>query len=69
MIERHSMIFQPVMSHEWVGASRYTGYTDKSIRLTLACGHQQTRKASQGLPMKARCRECERNSTGKVILK
>jgi bacterioferritin-associated ferredoxin len=51
---------QSVTASEYVGACRYTGYVDKSIRLTLACGHEQYRKASQGIPVKARCRDCER---------
>lgn len=54
------MIFRPVINSEYVGASRYTGYIAKSIRLDLQCGHNQYRKASQGVPRQARCRECER---------
>lgn len=49
-----------VRTHEYVGGCRYTGYIDKSIRLKLVCGHEQVRKASQGVPHKARCRDCER---------
>jgi hypothetical protein len=56
------IVWQPVSAHEYVGACRYTGYVDKTIRLTLACGHEQYRKASQGAPLKARCRDCERAS-------
>lgn len=54
------MIFQPVTNIEYVGACRYTGYIAKSIRLTLKCGHEIQRKASQGVPLKAHCRECEK---------
>lgn len=54
------MILRTVKSHEYVGASRYTGYIDKSIRLYLECGHDQARKASQAVPARARCIECER---------
>lgn len=53
------MILRRVVDHKYVGACRYTGYANKRIRLTLACGHQTTRKASQGIPAKAFCRECE----------
>ncbi len=56
------MILQSVTDFEYVGACRYTGYEAKSIRLTLACGHEQAfRKASAGIPKRARCRECERD--------
>jgi hypothetical protein len=54
------MIFRRVINSEWVGACRYTGYIAKSIRLTLECGHENYRKASQGIPQRAHCRECER---------
>lgn len=54
------MILRAVRNHEYVGACRYTGYIDKSIRLHLECGHEQARKASQGVPARARCIECER---------
>lgn len=53
-------VMQPVRTIEYVGACRYTGYVDKSIRLTLDCGHEQYRKASAGVPEKARCRDCEK---------
>jgi hypothetical protein len=49
-----------VIKSEYVGACRYTGYVARSIRLTLACGHEQVRKASAGIPMKAKCPECAR---------
>lgn len=54
------MVFRPVKNFEYVGACRYTGYIARSIRLFLECGHEQVRKASQGIPRKARCRDCER---------
>lgn len=54
------MILQRVKTYEYVGACRYTGYIARSIRLTLECGHEQTRKVSQGVPNRARCIECER---------
>lgn len=57
------MILRAVKTHEYVGASRYTGYSHKSIRLFLECGHDLSRKASQGVPAKARCRECERHES------
>ena len=60
------MILQPVQKFEYVGACRYTGYIAKSIWLTLACGHEQRRKASQGVPRRARCVECERQNEQKA---
>lgn len=52
---------QKVVSFNYVGACRYTGYIDKSIELILECGHGQPfRKASQGVPRTANCRECDR---------
>ena len=48
-----------VERHERIGACRYTGYQHRSIRLTLECGHDQVRKASQGVPKRARCRYCQ----------
>ncbi len=59
------MQLQPVKSYEYVGASRYTGYIDQSIRLVLDCGHEQVRKASHGVPKRARCRDCERAELNK----
>lgn len=54
-------MMQPVERFEYVGACRYTGYAHRSIRLFLKCGHEQpARKASQGVPAKAKCRQCER---------
>jgi len=59
------MIFRKVIDFNFVGACRYTGYRHRSIRLVLDCGHEQpSRKASMKIPRKARCRECERLSTG-----
>lgn len=57
-------VFQSVAQHEYTGACRYTGYIAKTIKLTLQCGHEQFRKASQGVPAKARCRDCERREMG-----
>jgi len=54
------MILRRVQNLHYVGACRYTGYEHKSIRLELDCGHEITRKASQGVPSRARCKECER---------
>lgn len=53
-------MLKAVKNSEYVGACRYTGYVAKSVKLTLECGHEQHRKASQGIPMRARCTECER---------
>jgi hypothetical protein len=47
-----------VTVYEWTGACRYTGYQNRTIKLTLECGHHNYRKASQGAPQRARCREC-----------
>lgn len=55
------MILRKVKDIEYVGACRYTGYIAKSIKLMLECGHEQYRKASQGVPSRAKCRECERD--------
>lgn len=54
------MHLRTVITHEYVGASRYTGYIAKSIRLVLECGHEQVRKASAGVPNRAHCHVCER---------
>ena len=43
-----------------IGGSRYTGYVAKSIEMSLDCGHKAYRKASDGIPRRARCRECAR---------
>ena len=56
------MLYRKVASFEWVGASRYTGYIAKSIRLDLECGHKTYRKASAGIPNRAHCRECEHDA-------
>lgn len=56
LVQRH--VLRRVTKYEWVGACRYTGYKAKSIRLTLECGHEVYRKASAGVPGKAKCREC-----------
>ncbi len=47
-----------VVSHRYVGASRYTGYLHKSIELTFECGHTDRRKASSPSTVNAKCREC-----------
>ena len=61
------MILQRVINFRYVGACRYTGYEDKSIELFLACCHEQPyRKASQGVPQRARCQECERAARTKA---
>lgn len=51
-------VLRRVVKYEYVGACRYTGYIAKSIHLTLECGHEQFRKASQGVPLRAKCLEC-----------
>lgn len=56
------MIFRIVTHFDYVGACRYTGYINKSIKLKLECGHEQRRKASGGVPRKARCKDCERRA-------
>ncbi len=64
---KNLVILQPVAKFMYCGACRYTGYEDKSIRLMLACGHEQVRKASAGVPAKARCRDCEHLAAGGTI--
>ena len=61
------LILQPVREFHYVGACRYTGYEDRSIRLVLACGHESVRKASAGVPTRARCRDCELLASGGTI--
>lgn len=51
-------MLRKVVSFVYCGASRYTGYQDKSIRLDLECGHDQFRKASAGVPKRAKCNLC-----------
>lgn len=55
-------MLKAVKTFEYCSASRYTGYIPKSIHLILECGHDQFRKASRGVPKRAKCRECERNA-------
>jgi hypothetical protein len=55
----------PVSDFEYTGASRYTGYIHKTIKLMLTCGHQQYRKASAGVPRRAYCRDCARAQSEK----
>lgn len=57
------MILQTVVKFEYTGACRYTGYVARSIKLTLKCGHETFRKASAGVPLKARCKECEQRNS------
>lgn len=38
---------------------RYYGFRRGSAMLTLNCGHEVHRKQSQGIPKRARCRQCE----------
>lgn len=57
------MVMSKVWNATYCGACRYTGYEHKSIRLTLECGHEITRKASAGIPLKARCHDCSRDET------
>lgn len=59
-------MMRAVQSFEWTGACRYTGYVDKSVRLKLVCGHELVRKASQGVPQRAKCRDCARAVRGVV---
>lgn len=56
-------MLRKVIDIEYTGACRYTGYIPKSIRFTLDCGHQLHRKASQGIPQRAKCRECDLATT------
>lgn len=56
------MILRQVTASRYGGASRYTGYKRSRIFLKLECGHEQSRKASEGCPMRARCRDCERTA-------
>jgi hypothetical protein len=53
-------MLKKVTNSDYVGACRYTGYIPKSIKLTLECGHEQHRKASQGVPVRANCKDCDR---------
>lgn len=54
-------VWKSVKALTYVGACRYTGYVPKTAELTLECGHQLYRKASAPVPLKARCKECERS--------
>lgn len=53
-----SFPLRKVARFEYTGASRYTGYRAKSVKLFLECGHENFRKASQGVPERAQCRAC-----------
>lgn len=55
------IVLRRVIDVAFVGACRYTGYVAKSNQFTLECGHKTGhRKASAGVPKRARCAECER---------
>lgn len=56
----YSVSMRKVKKFDYVGACRYTGYQNKSIRLYLTCGHEIQRKASCGVPKRARCTDCEK---------
>lgn len=59
--------FREVLKVEWTGASRYTGYIAKSLRIQLKCGHELFRKGSQGIPKgRCRCRECGMIARGMI---
>ena len=49
-----------VTAHAYVGACQYTSNVPRTIRLTLECGHESFRKASAGVPKRARCKDCVR---------
>lgn len=53
-------MMRAVTNTDYVGACRYTGYIDKTARLTLDCGHQKYQKASQRVPQRTNCVECDR---------
>jgi hypothetical protein len=61
------VILRCVANFHYVGACRYTGYENMSIRLELDCGHEVTRKASAGVPGRARCKDCELLASGGTI--
>lgn len=56
------MTLRKVIRVDYVGACRYTGYVPRSIKLHLECGHKLVRKASTGVPERAKCRECEQEA-------
>jgi hypothetical protein len=47
--------------------SYYYGSGSRSIKLTLECGHDAFRKASQGIPMRVQCRDCKHLAAGGTI--
>lgn len=53
-----------VTGTELCGASRYTGYVDKSLKLHLSCGHYLIRKRSAYVPHTALCVTCEQIEKG-----
>jgi hypothetical protein len=58
MPEMNGRVWRRVERWEWTGACASTGYEHKSVRLILSCGHEQVRKASRGVPIKALCGRC-----------
>lgn len=56
-----------VLRAAYEGACRYTGYEAITIRLWLECGHETTRKASQGIPSRAGCYECGKHDAGRGL--
>lgn len=56
-----------VSKFEYIGACRYTGYIPKSVKLHLECGHEITRKASTGTPVRARCLVCHNIALSAMI--
>jgi hypothetical protein len=61
VLRRNQVIFRKVMRVNYVGASRYTGYRNRTAKLKLECGHLRYQKASQFVGERARCRDCEEN--------
>lgn len=56
-----TMMFRNMVSAEYCGASRYTGYVARSVRIKLECGHELIRRASEfGTQSKFHCRDCDR---------
>jgi hypothetical protein len=58
MGHRKMVSLKKVIDIKYVGVCRYTGYRAKSVMLKLECGHEQRRKASQGIPKRVRCLVC-----------
>jgi len=53
-------VFKKTVESYLYGASRYTGYINKSRYFKLECGHEDRRKASVPYPQngKMKCRQC-----------